>query len=122
MKAATVDTLQPGAEVTWVGPSAKDPQFHEVAAGTKKGFVHRGDLSPFKPQVELEAASKPLGAPSFAASGAATKGPFGPSKFSYKGNADDEAAAAELLYVEALNEQKATPQALDAKSKELHGL
>ena len=61
-----------------------------------------------------------MSAAAFASSGAATKSPP-PQNVSYRGNPASEAAAAELLYLEALNEQKATPQALAAKNKELHG-
>jgi hypothetical protein len=122
-KSSTVLTLQPGTEVTWVGASEKDNQFHQVEVSGKKGFVRTVDLSPHKPQLELDSSSgKPVSQPAFASSGGATKGPFGPGSIPYyKGSVAGEEAAAALIYLEALNEQKATPQAVSAKSKELHG-
>jgi hypothetical protein len=122
-KAAKLATLAAGIEVTWLGASDKDPAFHQVDAGGKKGFVHRSSLTPNKPQSEFDAASgKPMSPQAFAASGAAvTKGPYGPpSSAHYKGDPAQSAAAAELIYLDALNKQAATPEALAQKNKELH--
>ena len=117
---AKITTLQPGAEVTWKGASAKDKQFQEVEAAGKKGFVLTSNLTPSQPQQEVDGSTnKPTSAPPFASSGAATKGTFGPSHAPYQSTASQEAAA-ELIYVEELNKAKATPQALEAKNKALH--
>lgn len=117
---AKVSTLQPGTEVTWKGASAKDKQFQEVEAAGKKGFVSTSNLTPHQPQQEIDGSrGKPMSGQAFAASGAATKGPFGPSHAQYQGSAATQEAAAELIYVEELNKAKATPQALEAKNKAL---
>lgn len=117
-KSAKVATLQPGEAVVWKGPSAKNKDFHEVQAGEKKGFVMRGDLTPNKPQLELDASSgQPMSPPAFAQSGAANKSP----RPSTHGQSPAlQSAAAELIYVEALNQAKATPQAIELKSQALH--
>lgn len=121
-KAATLRKLQPGDRVVWMGVSEKDKDFHQVEIDGKKGFVLRGDLTPNKPQAELDSGSgKPMSAAAFASSGAATKGPFGPSHASYQGDPAATQAAAELIYLEELNKAKATPEALAKKDKELNG-
>ena len=118
---AKITTLQPGAEVTWKGASAKDKQFQEVEAAGKKGFVLTSNLTPNQTEREVDGSTnKPTSAPPFASSGAATKGPFGPSRAQYQGSTASQEAAAELIYVEELNKAKATPQALEAKNKALH--
>lgn len=117
-KGAPVMKLQPGNEVIWLGASEKDAQWHEISANGKKGFVRRGDLSPHAPAAEIADSGKPI-AQAFASSGAATKGPFGPPARSFSG-ANEQASAAELIYVEELNRAKATPAAVAAKNKELH--
>lgn len=116
-KAARVDTLQPGAEVVWLGVSEKNNQFHQVQVGAKKGFVSRADLTPHRPQLELDAASgRPMSPQAFAQSGAAPR-----SAPLWRGKGPEvQAAAAELLSVEELNRAKATPQAVAQKSKALH--
>jgi hypothetical protein len=112
--------LQPGTAVIWLGVSEKDKAFHQVEVGGKKGFVLRSNLSPNKPQQELDSGSgKPMSVQAFASSGAATKSPP-PTTRNYNGPAEAEAAA-ELIYVEELNKAKATPEALTKKDKELHG-
>lgn len=118
---AKVSTLQPGTEVTWKGASAKDKQFQEVEAAGKKGFVSTSNLTPQQPQQEIDGSSgKPMSVQAFAASGAATKGPFGPPRAQTGGSPATQEAAAELIYVEELNKAKATPQALEARNKALH--
>lgn len=122
VKAATVIKLQPGDEVTWMGVSDKDKEFHAVERNGKKGFVHRSNLSPNQPQNELDASTnKPMSHQAFAASGAATKdGDMGRGQRSWEGDPKLLQAAAELLYLEELNKAKATPAAVAAKNKELH--
>ncbi len=120
-KSVAVVTLQPGTEVVWNGPSAKDKLWHEVTFGGKKGFVHMHALSPNRPQEEIDASTgKPMSAQAFASSGAAVGCRFGASSTVYKSSSATEEAAAELIYVEELNKAKATPEALMAKNKELH--
>lgn len=121
VKAAAVMKLQPGDEVTWRGVSEKDKEFHAVERNGKKGFVHRSNLSPNRPQDELGVANRPMSQQAFAASGAATKdGDMGRGQRSWDGDAKSLQAAAELLYLEELNKEKATPAAVAAKNKELH--
>lgn len=121
-KAAALLKLQPGDEVTWLGASGKDREFHAVECRGKKGFVHRANLSPNRPQRELDSATgKPMSQQSFAASGAATKdGEMGRGQRSWEGDPASLQAAAELLYLEELNKVKATPAAVAAKNKALH--
>lgn len=70
VKAATVMKLQPGDEVTWLGASDKDKEFHAVQRNGKKGFVHRSNLSPNQPQNELDASTnKPMSHQAFAPAG-----------------------------------------------------
>jgi plastocyanin len=111
--AGSVMKLQPGTEVTWDGPSEKDKTWHQVTVNGKKGFVQQHDLSPHKPQQQVDASQKSESNKTFVSSGAAPRTPYGP------GNAAEQEAAAELIYLEELNNAKATPQAIDRKSKEL---
>lgn len=113
---AKMATLQAGAEVIWQGVSEKDNRFHTVLVGGKKGFLARGDLTPHKPQTELRAEPPPPREVPFAQSGAAVTD--GPPRA--RGNPAQEQAAAELLYLEALNRQQATPAAVEARRKALH--
>lgn len=117
-----VTTLQPGAEVTWNGPSDKDKTFHEVTAGGKKGFVLMTNLSPSKPATEIDSTSgKPMSAQAFASSGAATKA-LTPAGVTYaQGEVKKTEAAAEIIYAEQHNINKGTPAAIAAKAKELGG-
>lgn len=121
-KAASLMKLAQGTAVVWNGPAEKDKQWHEVMVAGKKGFVRITELSPNKPQQELDSASgKSISAEAFANSGAAVKdGDMGRGGKQY-GSPQDSQAAAELLYVEELNKAKATPEALSAKEKELRG-
>ena len=120
--AKAVTTLQPGAEVTWNGPSDKDKTFHEVMAGGKKGFVLMSNLSPNKPASEIDSSSgKPMSAQAFASSGAATKA-LTPAGVTYaQGEVKKTEAAAEIIYAEQHNIAKGTPAAIAAKAKELGG-
>ncbi len=120
-KAPMVMKLARGTEVIWNGPSDKDKQWQEVMVMGKKGFVRITELSPHKPQLELDSSSgKPMSAEAFASSGAATKdGDMG--RGSPQRSPSNSAAAAELIYVEELNKAKATPEALEAKELELRG-
>lgn len=119
-KSATVMTLQPGTEVIWNGVSEKDNEWHSVTAAGRKGFVRRSELAPNCPQRELDSTTrKEMSAPSFAASGAGIKD--GPMTVTYAHASEaDQTAAAELIYVEQLNQAKATSAAVAAKNKELH--
>lgn len=120
-KSATVLKLAQWTEVVWNGPSEKDKQWHAVMVAGKKGFVRITELSPNKPQLEVDSSTgKPMSTPAFAASGAATKdGDMG--RGTVQRSASDSATEAELIYVEELNKAKATPEALSAKEKELRG-
>ena len=121
--AATVTTLQPGAEVVWNGASEKDKQFHEINAAGKKGFVLMSNLSPNKPKAEIDSSTgQPMSSQAFASSGAATKAltPAG-VKYAEASGVSQKEAAAEIIYVEQLNIAKATPVAVAAKAKDLGG-
>ena len=120
--AKPVTTLQPGAEVTWKGASAKDKAFHEVESGGKKGFVLMSNLSPNPVAQEIDSSTgKPMSAQAFASSGAATKA-LTPAGVTYaKGNVSKTDAAAEIIYVEQHNIAKGTPAAIATKAKELGG-
>jgi hypothetical protein len=114
---AKLSTLQPGTEVIWQGASAKDKQFQQVNAGGKTGFVLTSNLTPQQPQLEFDSTGKPFSNKAFASSGAATKD--APPRAASRGNAATESAAAQLIYLEELNNTKATPQAVEAKNKAL---
>ncbi len=121
--AAAVVTAQPGDEVKWEGPSDKDKQFHKVTFKGKTGFVLMSNLSPSKPQGEIDASSgKPMSAQAFASSGAATKA-LTPAAINYSKTkpADTQKVAAEVIYAEVHNKNKGTPEAIAAKSKALGG-
>ena len=119
-KAAAVTTLHKGVQVIWNGAAEKDKQWHEVSVNGLKGFVRQADLSPSMPQLEIDGASgKPMSADAFASSGAGVSCRMGQGTFK-PSSAGGEVAWAELLYVEELNLARATPAAVDAKSKELH--
>ena len=121
--AAAVTTLQPGAEVTWNGPSDKDKQFHAVDAAGKKGFVLMSNLSPNKIAAEIDSSTgKPMSTQAFASSGAATKAltPAG-VKYAEASGVEQKEAAAEIIYVEQHNIAKGTPAAVADKAKELGG-
>lgn len=113
-----VTTLQPGAEVVWNGASEKDKQFHEIASGSKKGFVLMSNLSPNKPQTELPTSDgKPLSAEAFASSAAATKA-LTPAAVKYAdGNPSATEAAGQIIYAEEHNRIKGTPEAINAHAK-----
>jgi hypothetical protein len=113
--ASKVATLQPGDAVIWLGPSEKDKTFHQISFGSKKGFVLMTNLTPNKPVVELlDQEGKPV---PFAFSGAGSR----ECPPTYQGQGNKTEAAAELIYVEELNKAKATPEAIEAKNKELRG-
>jgi len=60
--------LLPGTEVKWLGPDTKDPSWHRVEVGGKKGVVPMSSLTPHKAITEEEAAKPPpLGPPPYAA-------------------------------------------------------
>lgn len=124
--APAVVTLQPGAEVTWNGPSAKDKTFHEIESNGKKGFVLQANLSPSKPAEELDISTgKAIPKGAIASNAAATKA-LSPAGINYaKGSGDDAPkaleAAAEIIYTEEHNKQKGTDAAIAAKSKALGG-
>lgn len=121
--AKAVVTLQPGTEVIWNGASEKDKQFHEVSVNGKKGYVLMTNLTPNKPTDEISGSTgKPISPQAFASSGAATKAlsPAGISMAKSAGPSGTEAAA-EIIYVEEFNKQKGTPEAQNAKAKELAG-
>lgn len=120
--ATAVVTLQPGKEVIWNGPDAKDKTFHEISVDGKKGFVLMSNLSPSAPAAEIDSSSgKPMSAQAFASSGAATKA-LTPAGVSYAKDSPNKAeAAAEIIYAEQHNFAKATPAAVQAKAKELGG-
>lgn len=120
--ASAVTTLQPGDEVVWNGPSAKDKSFHEVQAKGKKGFVLQINLSPTKPVEESDSTGKPLSKSAFASSAAATKGLTEAGvKYAKESGIKDSEAAAQIIYTEEFNKQKATPEAVAAKAKALGG-
>lgn len=115
--APAVATLQQGTEVIWAGVSEKDNQWHQVNFAGKKGFLQRSQLSPNRPQLELDSVnSRPMSGPAFANSGAVNKDAPPP----YAQDPAQREAAAELIYVEQLNQTKATPAAIVAKNRELH--
>lgn len=119
--AAAVVTAQPGDEVKWEGPSDKDKQFHKVTFKGKTGFVLMSNLSPNKPQGEVDASTgKPMSAQAFASSGAATKAltPAG-VKYAKGSGVKESEAAAQIIYVEEFNKAKGTPTAIAAKAKAL---
>lgn len=117
-----VATLQPGDEVIWNGPNEKDKTFHEVKAKGKTGFVLQNNLSPTKPVEEADSSGKPLSKAAFASSAAATKGLTEAGvKYAKEGGIKDSEAAAQIIYTEEFNKQKATPEAVAAKSKALGG-
>ncbi len=123
-----VTKLQPGDEVIWNGPSDKDKQFHSVEAkGKKKGFVLQANLTPNKPQEEIDQVSgAPMNEKARASMAAATKA-LTPAGINYAKNKGDDApkaleAAAEVIYTEEHNKVKATPEAIAAKGKELGGV
>lgn len=120
--AKEVTKLQPGAEVVWNGASEKDKQFHEIVAGGKKGFVLMSNLTPNAAVQEVDSSTgKPMSAQAFATSGAATKA-LTPAGVTYaKGSVEKSEAAAEIIYAEQHNFAKATPAAVETKSKELGG-
>jgi hypothetical protein len=120
--ATAVTTLQPGKEVTWNGPDAKDKTFHEINVDGKKGFVLMTNLSPRAPMAEIDSSNgKPMSAQSFASSGAATKA-LTPAGVTYAKDSPNKAeAAAEIIYAEQHNFAKGTPEKVLAKAKELGG-
>ena len=121
--AAWPNKLQPGTEVIWNGPSDKDKQFHEISLQGKKGFVLMSNLTPNKPQLEIDTSTgKPMSAQAFASSGAATKAltPAG-VKYAEASGVSEKEAAAEVIYVEQLNIAKGTVDAVNAKAKALGG-
>lgn len=75
LKGKTVEKLQTGAQVKWLGAAPSDKQFHQVeTANGKKGYTLQQNLSPNKPQLEVATSDgKPIDAQAFASSGAATK-------------------------------------------------
>jgi len=125
--AASAGTLQPGEEVTWVGPSDKDKTFHEIStAKIKKGYVLQANLSPSKPAEELDVSTgKAIPKGAIASNAAATKA-LSPAGINYAKGSGEEApkaleAAAEIIYTEEHNKLKGTDAAIAAKSKALGG-
>ncbi|MGV3621176.1 MAG: hypothetical protein ACO1OB_10185 [Archangium sp.] len=120
---ATVTSVGVGEEVKWEGPSDKDKQWHKVTFKGKTGYVLMSNLSPSKPQGEIDASTgKPMSAQAFASSGAATKA-LTPAAINYSKTkpADTQKVATEIIYAEVHNKNKATPEAIAAKSKALGG-
>jgi len=124
--APAVVTLQPGAEVTWNGPSPKDKTFHKIESNGKKGFVLQANLSPSKPAEELDVSTgKAIPKGAIASNAAATKA-LSPAGINYAKGSGEEApkaleAAAEIIYTEEHNKLKGTDAAIAAKSKALGG-
>lgn len=121
--AAIGKELNVGDAVVWKGPDAKDKTFHQVEIGGKSGFVLMSSLSPNKPAPEIaESGKPPMDTKAFASSGAATKGLTEASlKYSKEKGTTMEHAAIEVIYAEEHSKNKATPEAIAAKSKELGG-
>lgn len=114
--------LAVGSEVVWKGPSDKDKTFHQVEVGGKAGFVLMSNLSPSKPQAEIDASGKGMDTKSFASSAAATKGLTNAAlEYSKEKGPSMKRAAVEVIYAEEHNKNKGTPEAIAAKSKELGG-
>ena len=118
-----MQTLQPGAEVTWKGADAKEKQLHKVVAGGKEGYVLQANLTPSKPADEvLSSDGKPISARAVASSGAATK-TLTPAALKYaegKGPSANDAAC-EIIYLEEHNNNQGTPEAIAALQKGLTG-
>ncbi len=103
--ATALATLQPGDEVKWLGVSGQDKHFHEVEVRGQKGFVLQSNLTLSRPMPEVAAAEAAVG----------------PRRPAYaEGNPRLREAEAELVLVEELNREKATPAAVEAKLKSLH--
>lgn len=117
-KAAKVEKLRAGDEVTWQGASDKDARFQSVTtAQGKKGFLLTTELTPNRPQRELTVSGQFISADAFAASGAAvTKCTYGPPPPTSQHPEVD----AQLAAAEAINRAAATPEALAKKQQELN--
>lgn len=116
--------LNVGDAVVWKGPSDKDKTFHQVTDGAgKTGFVMMSSLTPNKPAGEIaESGKPPMDTKAFASSGAATKGLTEASlKYSKEKGVTVEKAAIQVIYAEEHSKNKATPEAIAMKSKELGG-
>jgi len=101
--AAVVVVLQPGAEVTWQGPDARDRRWQRVASGKKQGVVMTANLSVEKPRPEVTAATGATAqdTSTFASSGAASKA-LGAGAIAYAKEQKAETAALQLLRAEAM--------------------
>jgi hypothetical protein len=119
-KSATIGAaLEIGTEVKWLGASDKDKSFHLVEVNGKKGYVLMSNLTPSKPMREVASDGSSMSQQSFANSGAATKGPFGPSSTPYvPTNPEAKKSYEELQKLEALNKDITAAQ-LDQKAKDL---
>jgi hypothetical protein len=114
-----VKELKSGEPVTWLGAAPTDPKYQQVESGGKKGFVETSQLTPSKPMVESSSPGREISAQSFADSGATTRDrDMGRSRWKAPSPQVAEAEA-ELMYLEAFNREKATPQALEAQRKAL---
>ena len=117
--AKVLQTLQPGAEVTWKGADSKEKTLHKVVVGGKEGFVLQANLTPSKPASEfLTGDGKAISAQAVASSGAATKA-LTPAAIKYaeaKGPSANEAAC-EIIYLEEHNNNQGTPDAIAAFQK-----
>jgi hypothetical protein len=115
-KARKLTTLRAGEQVTWNGVSDVDRRFQRVTtAQGKPGFLLTSELTPNRPQLELDLTGKPM--PGLATSGF-TKCDMGGSA-SAPASPQAEAARAQLEEVEALNRAAATPEALAKKRQDL---
>lgn len=103
LKAAQVDTVQPGEQVVW--QSKASDIFHEVVTPKgRKGFVYYANLSVKQPSPEYlrKDGDKPTDPTAFASSGAATKA-LAPGPIAYgeqKLGANGANAVAEVMAME----------------------
>lgn len=117
--AASVTTLQPGSEVVWNGPDAKDKTFHSVKTkDNKSGFVLQANLSPTAPKGEFDSTGKPMDKEAFASSGAATKALTEAGvKYAESKSQDVKKIAAQLIYVEEHSKVNATADVVAKQAK-----
>jgi uncharacterized protein YgiM (DUF1202 family) len=118
--AAKVATLRAGTEVKWNGGAERDRRFHSVTtADGKTGFLLLTELSPNKPQLELDVSGKPVGPGVPFAQQGFTKCDMGAAVRVAPASAQEAEAEAQLQEAEAINREAATPEALKKKQQEL---
>ncbi len=102
---AVLTKLQPGTEVVWNGPDAKDKSFHKVKAGAKEGYVLQVNLSPAKPITEIASDGKPTTMSSLASSGAATRTLSEVGQKQANKNPDLTKAGKQVVLLEGINDK-----------------